>query len=118
DILVSQDFDFRDRYILSALYRRDGSSLFGADERWADYYRVSAAYILSEDFQIPGFDLLKLRAARGTAGLRPGFSWQYETYSLSGSGPNKANLGNSLLRPAEVAENEFGVDFAFLNRFS
>src|SRR5690606_27938614 len=81
-------------------------------------YRISGAYILSEDFHIPGVDLLKIRAARGTAGLRPNFSWQYETYSLSSTGPSKATIGNSLLRPAEVAENEYGLDLAFLGRFS
>lgn len=118
DFAVVQDVDIRDRYILSLLYRRDGSSLFGADERWADFYRVSGAYILTEDFQVPGFDHIKLRAARGTAGLRPGFAYQYETYSSSGGNPVKSTLGNRNLRVAEVAENEFGLEMAFLQRFN
>ena len=82
---ASQNFDFRDRYLADVLYRRDGSSLFGADQRWQDFYRVSGAWRISEDFTIPGVQELKIRAARGTAGLRPGFSYQYETYSV-GSG--------------------------------
>jgi TonB-linked SusC/RagA family outer membrane protein len=118
DFAVVQDVDIRDRYLLSLLYRRDGSSLFGADERWADFYRVSGAYILTEDFQVPGFDHIKLRAARGTAGLRPGFAYQYETYSSSGGNPVKSTLGNRNLRVAEVAENEFGLEMAFLQRFN
>ena len=41
---ISQDFDYKDRYIISALVRRDGSSVFGSDERWPTYSRVGGAY--------------------------------------------------------------------------
>ena len=37
------------------MFRYDGSSLFGENEKWAPYYRVSGAYRISEDF--PTFDL-------------------------------------------------------------
>jgi TonB-linked SusC/RagA family outer membrane protein len=115
--MVSQDFDIKDRYLFSGLYRRDGSSLFGADNRWADFYRISGAYRISEDFQIPGIQELKIRAAQGTAGLRPGYTYQYETYSLGGGSLGKANLGNSSLKPAVLTELEYGINVAFLDRF-
>jgi hypothetical protein len=81
--MASQSFDIRDRYLVDVLYRRDGSSLFGSDERWQNFYRVSGAYRISEDFSIPGIQELKIRAARGTAGLRPNFADQYETYTVT-----------------------------------
>ncbi|MBA3891239.1 MAG: TonB-dependent receptor plug domain-containing protein, partial [Gemmatimonadaceae bacterium] len=115
--MVSQDFDIKDRYLFSGLYRKDGSSLFGRDNRWADFYRISGAYRISEDFQMPGIQELKIRAAQGTAGLRPGYSYQYETYSLGAGSLGKANLGNSSLKPAILTELEYGVNVAFLNRF-
>jgi TonB-linked SusC/RagA family outer membrane protein len=115
--LVAQSFDIKDRYLIDALYRRDGSSLFGPNERWQDFYRVAGAWRVTEDFQIPGVQEFKLRVARGTAGLRPEFSDQYETYSLSGGQISKQQLGNKDLKPAIQTETEYGLNIQFANRF-
>jgi len=40
---------FKERYILDGLLRLDGSSLFGENERYHTYYRVSGAYRISQD---------------------------------------------------------------------
>ncbi|MCK5537343.1 MAG: SusC/RagA family TonB-linked outer membrane protein [Bacteroidales bacterium] len=110
------DFDYKDRYLFSALYRKDGSSLFGVNERWNDYYRVSAAYRISQDIKIPGIDELKIRAAYGTAGQRPGFSYQYETWSISNGALQKSTLGNNDLKPSESEELELALDATIMNR--
>lgn len=112
------DVDYKNRYIASFLLRQDGSSEFGADSRYATYYRVSGAYRLTEDFDLPFFDEIKLRASYGTAGLRPGFSAQYEVFSVSGGSPSPVTLGNPNLKPAFSTEIEYGVDMEFMNRFS
>ena len=117
DYMAAQSLDFKSRYIVDLLYRRDGSSLFGSEQRWADFYRVAGAYRLSEDFHIPGIQELKLRAARGTAGLRPRFDYQYETYSVSAGGITKQNVGNKQLKPAIQTEDEYGINTTFLDRF-
>lgn len=114
---IAQSIDWRDRYILDVLARRDGSSLFGADDRWANFYRVAAAWRFTEDFTIPGVQDARVRFARGTAGLRPGFSDQYETYSLSLGNPTAAQVGNSALKPAVQTEDEIGLNMTFLDRF-
>jgi len=116
--LVSQTFDIKDRYILDGMLRRDGSSLFGAGNRYKNFYRVSAAWRVSEDFNIPGVQEFKLRGGRGTAGLRPGFFDQYETYSVSGGQISKNQVGNRDLRPAVATEDEFGANISFLDRFN
>jgi TonB-linked SusC/RagA family outer membrane protein len=115
--LASQAFDIRDRYLLDFMVRQDRSSLFGPNEREANFYRVSGAWRISEDFEIPGVQELKLRAARGTAGLRPTFAGQYETYSLVQGQLNKNQIGNLSLKPAVQTENEFGLNMTFANRF-
>ncbi|MDQ8155019.1 MAG: SusC/RagA family TonB-linked outer membrane protein [Gemmatimonadota bacterium] len=115
--MISQAFDYKDRYVLDALYRKDGSSLFGPDARWADFYRVATTYRVTEDFQIPNVQELRIRAAQGTAGLRPSFSDQYETYSLANGQYSKNQLGNKMLKPAVQTEKEFGLNMQFLNRF-
>ena len=118
DLFAIASFDYKDRYILDALYRRDGSSLFGENERWQNYYRFSSAYRLTKDIKIPGVQELKLRAAYGIAGLRPGFSYQYETFkSVAGGGYAKNTLGNKNLKPSRSAETEVGIDASFLDRF-
>src|SRR4029079_16511620 len=114
---VVQNFNFGDRYLFQVVGRRDGSSLFGANNRWANYYNVSGAWRISNDFHVPGFQELKVRAARGTAGLRPGFEYQYETYSVFAGTISKQNLGNKDLKPAKQTENEVGVNATFLDRF-
>lgn len=115
--LGSASLDFRDRYLLDGLVRSDGSSLFGADARRNTFYRISGAWRIGEDLRIPGVQELKLRAARGTAGLRPGFLDQYEYYTLVGGQISKTQLGNKNLKPAIQTEDEFGINASFANRF-
>ncbi|HEY4217532.1 MAG TPA: SusC/RagA family TonB-linked outer membrane protein [Gemmatimonadaceae bacterium] len=118
DYMGSQSFTYRDRYIFDGLIRRDGSSLFGSDARWSNFYRIAGAYRVTQDFHIPDVQELKLHVARGTAGLRPDYNYQYETYTLSGGQFQKNTLGNKGLKPAILTENEYGIDAEFLDRFS
>jgi TonB-linked SusC/RagA family outer membrane protein len=105
---------FQDKYILDGLYRNDGSSLFGADEKWNSYYRVSGAWRISEDFAIPGVDEMKINVALGTSGNRPGFNWQYEQVALNGGQLSSNRLkGNSALKPSETSELEYGLNITF-----
>ncbi len=111
--------DYADRYIADALVRRDGSSLFGAEERWQTYFRISGAYRLSEETWWPARKALpefKLRASYGTAGARPCFQCQYETFFLSNGQLTKSTLGNSLLKPELQKETEAGMEFSVWSR--
>jgi len=118
DYMVSQSFDIKDRYIVDGLYRRDGSSLFGPNSRWSNFYRVSGAYRVTQDFHIPGVQELKLHVARGTAGLRPQFNYQFETYNIGNGNISPNTLGNKNLKPAVLTETEYGINADFLDRFS
>lgn len=106
-------FDVRDRYTIDALIRRDGSSLFGPENRWATYYRVSGAWRVTEDMHIPGVEEWRLRASYGTAGLRPGYDNQYEILSVTATGFDKLVLGNPFLKPAKASELEAGTNIDF-----
>ncbi|WP_353125408.1 SusC/RagA family TonB-linked outer membrane protein [Parapedobacter pyrenivorans] len=110
--------DYKDKYILDALVRRDASSLFGADVRWQTFYRVAGAWRITEDVNIGGINEWKLRASYGVAGLRPPFEAQYEVFALQNGVPgNMETLGNSLLKPSFSKETEIGTDMQFLDRF-
>lgn len=113
--------DYDGRYIVDGLVRRDGSSLFGANERWNTYSRFSGAWRVSQEswWMFPKLNEFKLRASQGTAGGRPSFGDQYETFSFnSAGGIVKQNLGNKNLKPELATETEYGVDAIYNDRYS
>lgn len=116
------NFDAYDRYILDLLIRRDGSSLFGTDNRWQTYGRVSGAWRVTQEKwlpKVPGLTELKLRGSYGTAGNRPNFTAQYETYSLNAAGlATFGLLGNRLLGPEIVIEQDLGFEATLFDRIS
>jgi len=117
--MVQTALDYGDRYVLDVLLRRDGSSLFGPDARWHNYYRVSGSYLMAREewWPFPQLNEFKLRYSIGTAGGRPNFSDQYETWSV-GTTISKGVLGNRNLRPEHSTEQEFGIDLVVLGRYS
>ena len=119
NFFINLDLDWKDKVILNGLARRDGSSLFGEDQRYQWYYRGSLAYRLSEDLHLRGIDEWKIRASYGTSGLRP-YAWnsQYETFSVTASGISPRQLGNKDIHPGVISELEVGTNIAFLNRFN
>jgi hypothetical protein len=113
--------DYKAKYVLDALFRRDGNSLLPANSRWSNNMRMSGAWILSEESwwgfrQIPAF---KLRYSIGTAGNNPLFADQYETYTQNAGTERifKQNMGNTLIVPERVTEQEAGIDMNLRNRF-
>ncbi|MDP2955715.1 MAG: SusC/RagA family TonB-linked outer membrane protein [Longimicrobiales bacterium] len=118
--LANTDLSWGERYIVNALVRADGSSLFGPEDRWHTYYRTSAAWRMAGEPWWPFDDIneFKLRFSRGTAGGRPNFADQYEVFNvLAGGGLSLATLGNRSLRPEHSAENEIGLDIVARQRF-
>ena len=112
--------DYKGKYIVDALARRDGSSLFGANQRWHAYYRAAAAWRLAQEdwWPLNGVNEFKLRWSVGTAGTRPRFEAQYETYSVGGGAITPVTLGNKDLKPQRSIENEYGLDMVLFNRAS
>ncbi len=65
------NYNYRDRYLVSASLRADGSSKFGADNKWGWFPAVSAAWRLAEEpfiKKLNVFSDLKLRVGYGLAG--------------------------------------------------
>lgn len=122
------------KYSFQTTIRRDGSSAFGRNNRWATFPSFSAAWRLSdEDFikDLNLFDDLKLRAGYGVSGNSLGFNayTAIETYGVSGwfnytdpSGvtSNKhtlaaTNNSNPDLKWERTGMLNIGLDFAFFN---
>lgn len=126
------NYNFADRYFLSASVRYEGSSKFGADHKWGTFPAVSAGWTISKESfmeDVKALSLLKLRAGYGVTGTEPGSSYMsLNSISLDGFGYYKGQWINLLkpsgnpnpdLRWEKKKEFNVGIDFGFLdNRIS
>ncbi|MCI5720006.1 MAG: SusC/RagA family TonB-linked outer membrane protein [Bacteroidales bacterium] len=65
------NYTFDDRYIVSATYRREGSSKFGPKNRWGNFWALSAGWNMKNEKFLRGaewLDELKIRAGYGVTG--------------------------------------------------
>lgn len=129
------NYAYDSRYLLQATVRRDGSSAFGINNRWATFPSVSAAWRLSEEpfmREAGVFDDLKLRAGYGVSGNSLGFD-AFTAQSVQGTSSKffdyvSADGLISPLRTLQVLRNSnpdlkwettsminLGLDFGILN---
>ena len=122
------NWHFKDRYLLTATLRRDGSSRFSSNNRWGTFPSVAFAWtILNEPWMEPARDVfsnLKLRIGYGVTGQQEIGDYLYlPTYSL-GTNPTGQYLGSYLLKPngyspdlkwEETTTYNLGLDFGLLN---
>jgi TonB-linked SusC/RagA family outer membrane protein len=69
--LARVNYDYQEKYMLTLLGRRDGSSLVAPKNRWENYYSASAGWLLSRESFMHGIDWLselKLRTSYGLLG--------------------------------------------------
>ena len=123
--LGSVNYNYDNKYYLSASYRRDGSSRLSADNRWADFFSVSGAWRISGEKFLDGNDLfsdLKLRLSYGTNGNLPtdyyGYMGTYATTGGYGSEPGIywANISNPKLGWEKSHNFNVGLDWTLYNR--
>ena len=118
------NFNFSDGYFLSASYRREGSSKFGANNRWGDFWALSGGVDFANILDLSYFQALKLRAGYGVNGNLPN---EYAAYLVTlGTSPGGYANGefipsvaprtnpNPDLKWEEKAELNIGVDFTFM----
>ncbi len=80
------DYNYDNRYFLQANIREDGSSLFGAENKWGTFWSASASWNASNEAflkDVNNLDLLKFRLSYGVNGNN-GIS-PYQAYGLYGS---------------------------------
>ncbi|MEX0315732.1 MAG: SusC/RagA family TonB-linked outer membrane protein [Allomuricauda sp.] len=117
------NYDYKGKYLISASFRRDGSSRFGDNSKWGNFPSVSLGWRLSEeDFLLDNKTIsdLKLRASWGVTGnnLIP----NYGGTALLGNA-NYGSLGgfstitspNPNLSWEETKQVDFGMDLSLFN---
>lgn len=118
------NFSMSDKYFLSLSVRADGSSRFGANNRWGVFPAASAAWVVSdEDFFGKGSTLsnLKLRASWGLRGNQEignfasrGFISPGTNY-LQRAGLAPTSLGNPDLTWEQREDIDLGLDIGLFN---
>lgn len=129
-------FTIKDRYIVNASLRYDGSSRFSPESRWGLFPSVSAAWVVSdEDFfknNVKSVNMLKLRAGYGITGQQDGIGdYAYISNYFVGDSTAQYIFGLDtflVFRPSGFDANlkweqtrsiNLGVDFGILkDRFS
>lgn len=128
------NYSYASRYNFQATLRRDGSSAFGKNNRWATFPSVSAAWRIGEEEFIRNlgiFSDLKLRVGYGVSGNSLGFDAYSarRTYGVSGwfqytdeNGVTTdkhtlaaTNNANPDLKWERTGMFNIGVDFGFFN---
>jgi TonB-linked SusC/RagA family outer membrane protein len=118
------DYNYDNRYFVQATIREDGSSLFGAKNKWGLFWSGSASWnIHSESWMNDAtfLDMLKLRASyglNGNNGISPYKAFGvYSTTQYAGVvGMLPSQPSNDYLSWEKNATWNIGIDFGFLNR--
>lgn len=126
--LARLSYSYKEKYLLQATVRRDGSSRFGSGHKWANFPSVSAGWIISEESFMEStrdvMNYLKLRASYGITGnynigdythLATVGSANYPFGGEVHSGKALEGIGNSKLSWEENSQFDIGLDFGFFN---
>ena len=126
------NYNYAERYFISAILRREGSSRFGANNKWGNFPAVSAGWTITNESFFTNKNIvndLKLRVGYGITGNQ-GFP-NYQSLILLGTGGVYPQDGvyyqtygptqnpNPDLKWEQKAELNVGIDFGlFQNRLS
>lgn len=122
------NYNYDQKYYLNASIRAEGSSKFGANNRWGYFPAVSASWLITNEDFMRGQEVvedLKLRAGYGVTGNMPGdcYPWigrmsKNEDYAYFGDNKvatwSLATVPNPDLKWETKHEVNVGIDFSFL----
>ncbi len=128
--MARANYNYADRYMLTATVRRDGSSRFGSEHRWGTFPSGSAAWRISGEEFFPKDKLisdLKLRVGYGKTGSQASVSnysylpsYNTMVYPLGTDDKNQSaliaqTLANPYIHWEEIEQWNVGVDLSLLH---
>ena len=125
--LARVNYSLMDKYLLTLTMRRDGSTKFGANNKWANFPSVAFAWKLKEEAfmkEIPAISDAKLRLSYGITGNsqiptgRSSASLAGDNYLVNGAvvaGVRETRVANPDLRWETTKMANFGLDLGFMN---
>jgi TonB-dependent starch-binding outer membrane protein SusC len=122
------NYDFLEKYLVSGTFRRDGSSRFGADNRWGTFYAGSLGWRIDKESFLTNnksIDRLLVRGGYGSIGnqeigdypftdmINSGYNYPFG--SAKSTGYAVSSLGNSQVKWESSTQLNIGVDLEMLN---
>lgn len=124
------NYEYKDKYLIGASFRRDGSSRFAPGNKWGNFPSISAGWRISEEsfMQSTPFSELKIRGSYGFVGNNNIGDYAYQatlsnnnyyefdkTSSIETQGYTIRKLANQDLKWESVEMLNIGLDFALLD---
>lgn len=121
------NYSFKNKLFLDVSFRTDGSSRFGPDNRYGQFYGVGVGYDLTEESFLSGQETLSLLRVRGSYGIQGNYNigdyqWR-KTYNSNGAfivpggsnaGAQAESPGNEAIKWEESVSANLGIDFGLL----
>lgn len=124
-VLSRAEYNYDQKYLASASFRRDGSSRLGPDTRWGNFWSVAGSWRLSREAFLQDVDYLsdlRLRASYGVNGTLPSsnYGWRSMT-SYTSKYMEQAGGGISTIADANLTwETNYtfnlGLEFGLLDQ--
>lgn len=117
------NYGFSDRYLASFTFRADGSSKFGADNKWGYFPSGSIAWRINNEEFLKNVEVvsnLKLRLSYGSVGNMPSDNYLYGASMVTlttpyGTGYRPARFPNSALKWETTEQTNLGLDLGLFN---
>ena len=121
------NYDYKEKYILSVAFRRDGCSRFGSNAKFANFPSVSVGWIASDEPFMEKYDKVSHLKLRGSYGLVGNYnignytylasigSYNYVTDGSFTAGRALSRIGNNELTWETTKQMDFGVDLGLFN---
>jgi TonB-linked SusC/RagA family outer membrane protein len=123
------EYNYDDRYLFNAVFRRDGSSKFNDDNKWGNFPSLSLGWRVSNEsfFKVDFINDLKVRASYGELGSGNIGNYEYQGFIntfgavVFGDGQTlypsatQVRLANDELRWEKLKQTNVGIDLGMLN---
>ncbi|GEC72502.1 TonB-linked outer membrane protein, SusC/RagA family [Flavobacterium flevense] len=123
------NYNYDDRYLLTGTFRKDGSSRFGSNNRWANFPSLALAWNIHKEnfYNVDAINQLKFRLGWGKTGnqdipnsaiyntLNIGTNYPFGLTESTTIGVTALTPGNSNLKWETTVTKNIGLDLAFLN---
>ena len=123
-ILSRAEYNYDNKYYLSASFRRDGSSRLGAASRWGNFWSVAGSWRISNEPFLQNQDVLsnlRLRASYGVNGTLPSsnYGWRslagYNNKYMESPGGSLINAADANLSWETSYTSNFALEFGFFD---
>ncbi|MCB9082278.1 MAG: TonB-dependent receptor [Lewinellaceae bacterium] len=127
------NYNFKEKYLFTGIIRRDGSTRFGANNKYGVFPSVSMGWVVTnEDFWVPNslVTLLKIRGGYGVVGndairdfgylatVAGGFNYTIGNSGIITTGYAPTSLDNPDLKWEETAQTNIGFELELLSSLS